>query len=89
VKLPGISQAQKEKEDHSTPRDKTIFAPFVRRAELSDDADSESDEEEDLQDEIVLGRHQVVLDRMKSTLSSILEARKKTQERRKSRDKAK
>jgi hypothetical protein len=89
VKLPGVSQAQKEKEVDSIPKDKTIFAPFVRRAELSDDADSESDEEEDLQDEIVLRRHQVVLDRMKAKLSSILETRKKTQERRKSRDKAK
>jgi hypothetical protein len=88
VQLPGTSQAQKENE--TAPRKGTIFAPFVRQVELPPaDSDSESDEEEDLRDESVLARHQAVLDTMKANLTAILEARKKTQERRKSRDKAK
>jgi hypothetical protein len=90
VQLPGTSQAQKENETDTAPRKGTIFAPFVRQVELPPtDSDSESDEEEDLRDGSVLARHQAVLDAMKANLSAILEARKKTQERRKSRDKAK
>jgi hypothetical protein len=90
VTLPGMSLAQKEKEapETATPRDKTIFAPFVRKIELSDDtSSSESDEEEDLRDDEILLRHQIVLDRMKSHLSEFLEVRKNSQDRRKSRNK--
>ena len=91
VQLPGMSQTQKEKDAAAVPKSKTIFAPFVRKVELStDDSGSDSDdEEEDLRDESVLSRHQVVLDTMKAKLSAIFEARKKSQERRKSRDKVK
>ena len=46
-------------------------------------SEEESDEEEDLSDESVLARHQIVLDRMKEKLSAILEARKKQQDRKK------
>lgn len=69
------------------PRDKTIFAPFVRRTELTPiDSDSESDTEEDLSDKKVLMRHQEVLDDMKQKLSLFFEARKKTAERKKKKD---
>mmetsp|Transcript_101984 Transcript_101984/g.152789 ORF Transcript_101984/g.152789 Transcript_101984/m.152789 type:complete len:423 (-) Transcript_101984:125-1393(-) len=89
VKLPGNAAAQKEKEARAALRQKTIFAPFVRKVDVAfDDNDSESDDDEDLSDETVLGRHQVVLDEMKEKLSAVFEARKKTQDRRKSRDKA-
>ena len=88
--MTATSKKTKEHDSHHnppTPRDKTIFAPFVRKTELSwtDSDDSESDTEEDLRDDIVLSRHQVVLDDMKKKLSVFLEARKKTHQRRKSR----
>jgi hypothetical protein len=85
VNLPGESKAQKEKEETaSAPETKQIFAPFVRTVESSPVAsEEESDEEEDLSDDTVLGRHQIVLDRMKEKLSAILEARKKQQDRKK------
>lgn len=91
VQLPGMSQAKKESEAEAAPRKGTIFAPFVRKVELSShNSESDSDEEEDLSDESVLARHKVVLDEMKEKLTAMLEARKKTQEeRRKSRDKVK
>jgi hypothetical protein len=72
----------------ATPKAKTIFAPFVRKVgidEVQVDSDNESDEEEDLQEASILGRHQIVLDRMKEHLSSFLEARQRSQEKRKSR----
>jgi len=92
VQLPAMTQAMKEKElakhGSSITRGKTIFAPFVRRVELPSEAtDDESGAEEDLRDEEVLKRHQVVLDAMKEKLNHFLAARKKTQERRKSRSK--
>ena len=84
VELPGSAATQKEKEAKTALRQKTIFAPFVRQVELTfNDVDSESDDEEDLRDETVLGRHQLVLDRMKEKLAVVFESRKKTQERRK------
>ena len=85
------SASKKKKKGHDahhnppTPIGKTIFAPFVRKTELSStDSESESDTEEDLRDDIVLSRHQVVLDEMRKKLTALLEARKKSQERRKS-----
>ena len=85
VNLPGESKAQKEKEETaSMPEIKQIFAPFVRTVESSPVAsEEESDEEEDLSDDTVLARHQIVLDRMKEKLSAILESRKKQQDRKK------
>jgi hypothetical protein len=78
----------KQPEVPVTPRGRTIFAPYVREVDFEDvDAisEDESDEEEDLRDEMVLGRHQVVLDRMKEHLSTFLAARQTTQEKKKSR----
>ena len=90
VTLPGTAQVQKEKElsdgSSNAVRAKTIFAPYVRMVDSSPAlSDDESSEDEDLSEEAVLSRHQVVLDRMKEKLSAILEARKKQQERRKTR----
>lgn len=78
----------KQSDVPATPKARTIFAPFVRQVGIDEvhvDSDGESDEEEDLRDDSILGRHQVVLDRMKEHLSSFLEARQKSQEKRKSR----
>lgn len=63
-----------------------IYAPFCRAAptDLSDD-DDESDTEEDLSEETVLGRHQLVLDDMKAKLTAYLEARKQSSSARKGR----
>jgi hypothetical protein len=85
VNLPGESKAQKEKEETAcTPETRQIFAPFVRTVESFPVAsEEESDEEEDLSDNAVLARHQIVLDGMKEKLSAILESRKKQQDRKK------
>jgi hypothetical protein len=90
VQLPGAAKEKKDLEtQRSLAKDRTIFAPIVRKLEsipvINDD---ESDAEEDLTDETVLARHQVVLDRMKATLSLALESRKRQQERRRNRDKS-
>ncbi len=84
VALPGTP---KQADLPITPRGRTIFAPFVREVAFEEvQVNSyESDSDEDLKDESVLGRHQVVLDRMKDHLSTFLEARQKTQEKRRSR----
>eukprot|EP00934_Nitzschia_sp_Nitz4_P000090 Nitzschia sp. Nitz4//scaffold80_size88189//35047//40827//NITZ4_005086-RA/size88189-processed-gene-0.72-mRNA-1//-1//CDS//3329558627//90//frame0 len=87
VNLPG-SSSKTATETLAPSREKIIVAPFVKEVKL-DDLDSrtdyESDTEEDLSDAAVLGRHQIVLDRMKEHLNIVLEARKKSQEKRKSR----
>jgi hypothetical protein len=78
---------KKKEEQPATPRDRTIFAPFVRRTESPlGDSDSESDTEEDLSDKTVLSRHQEVLDEMKEKLSVFFEVRKHTAERKKKKD---
>ena len=71
----------------SDNKDRTIYAPFVRKVDDIPVYDSdESDTEEDLSDEAVLTRHRVVLDRMKERLAVVLETRKRAaQDRRKSR----
>lgn len=86
VQLPGAVKDQKEKDVSLTPKDRTIFAPYVRKlGSLPMANQEESDEDEDLKDETILSRHQVVLDRMKAKLLSDLESRKRNQDRRKSR----
>jgi hypothetical protein len=83
VKLP--VKKKKTQEHATTPKDRTIFAPYVRQIEVpADVSDRESDTEEDLRDEKVLSRHQEVLDKMKEKLSMFLKARKQSQERKKS-----
>jgi len=63
---------------------KNIFAPYCRKIDSDPVYEDESDTEEDLSDETVLARHQVVLDEMKAKLSAFLEARNRVQNRRKS-----
>lgn len=85
VALPGTP---KQVDVSIAARGRTIFAPFVRKVafdEVQGKSDDESDEGEDLREESVLERHQIVLDRMKEHLSTFLEARQKTQEKRKNR----
>ena len=65
-----------------------IISPFCRQLTSSPvGSDDESDTEEDLSDEAVLARHQVVLDEMKEKLTAFMESRKRQQERKKSRQK--
>jgi len=90
VELPSAIKEQKEKESKMSVKERTIFAPIVSWPHVIPVAnEDESDEEEDLSDETILGRHRVVLDRMKARLSSVMENRKRNQQdRRKSRDKS-
>lgn len=86
VQLPGSLKDQSEKEATLTSKERMIFAPYVRKLEsLPTVNQAESDDDEDLTDETVLSRHQLVLDRMKAKLSAVLETRKRGQDRRKSR----
>lgn len=82
---PSVSQHAAAKAPRSAqPRPKTIIAPYFRKIEKEPEpSEDESDTEEDLSDETVLARHQVVLDGMKEKLKAFMEARKKIQERRK------
>jgi hypothetical protein len=71
VELPDAMKEQEEKEAKMLSKDLTIFAPIVRRPDLVPIVnEDESDTDEDLSDGAVLGRHRVVLDRMKARLSS-------------------
>lgn len=91
VELPRKSPPSKatEKADSDAPTNKTIFAPYCRRAEDVVKRDAESDTEEDLSEEKYLAGHQIVLDRMKAKVAAFLEARKKQQERRKNKNNSK
>lgn len=65
---------------HSAPKTSgTIIAPFCRRIDdlnLATDSDDESDEEdEDLSNEAIISRHQIVLDEMKKKLDKFMDAR--------------
>lgn len=73
----------KSEGDTSGAANRTIFAPYCRKFDKVTTEDDESDTEEDLSEEAILARHEVVLDNMKTKLSAFLEARKKQQERRK------
>ena len=90
VELPNAIKEQKEKESKMSAKERTIFAPIVSWPDVVPIVDEdESDEEEDLSDELILGRHRVVLDRMKERLSAFMEIKKRNQQdRRKSRDKS-
>ena len=93
VQLPDAIKEQKEKEAKLSAKERTIFAPVVRKLDsipvIDDDEEESDDEVEDLTDETILARHRVVLDRMKARLTFVLENNKKrNQDRRKSRDKS-
>ena len=85
VKLPGSgNSAVSPRVAAPAPSLKTIISPFCREIQESPvPSDDESDTEEDLTDEAVLGRHQIVLDEMKEKLTAFMEQRKKIVERRK------
>ena len=91
VQLPDAIMEQKEREVKLSAKERTIFAPIVRKLDsipVVEKYDEESDdEEEDVTDENILSRHRAVLDRMKARLSFVLENKKRNQDRRKSRDK--
>jgi hypothetical protein len=58
------------------PQGKTIFAPFCNRIDDSQIAGGESEaEDEDLSDEAILARHDVVLAQMKERLDKFMEGR--------------
>jgi hypothetical protein len=78
------SRQQAEKSENERVQARTIFAPYCRKIEKELVDEEESDSEEDLSEEAVLSRHQDVLDTMKAKLAAVMEARKKQQERRKS-----
>jgi len=93
------AEKHKEHTSESGNSGGTIFAPFRRRLEASDlrnllavksssnadsDDESESSTEEDLSEETILARHEVVLGEMKAHLTAFLDARKQYQERRRS-----
>lgn len=90
VELPSAIKEQKDKEAKMSIKERTIFAPIVSWPHLIPVVnEDESDEEEDLSDETILGRHRMVLDRMKARLSFVMENKKRNQhDRRKSRDKS-
>ena len=87
VQLPGTLKEKKDLEAKKlSAKDRTIFAPIVKNSSSVPVLDGEeSSEEEDLSDEAVLARHQVVLNEMKVKLMAIQESRKKNMDRRKSR----
>jgi len=92
VELPRKSpSARSSRHEASTASaaDGTIIAPFCQRLDHEFPSEDDSDSDEDLSEETVLARHQVVLDDMKEKLSAFLEARKRQQERRKNRYKGK
>jgi hypothetical protein len=83
----------KEKQEHETKKlsmkERTIFAPVVRKVNSIPIVNiDDSSDDEDLSNDAVLARHQIVLDEMKVKLTAVQESRKKAQDRRKSRDKA-
>lgn len=88
VQLSGSTKDKEKKENTLSANERTIFAPYVRKVDsIPAPADEEeSDEEEDLSDETILSRHQVVLDHMKERLAVVLESRKRAaQEKKESR----
>eukprot|EP00429_Kryptoperidinium_foliaceum_P008926 CAMPEP_0176010860 /NCGR_PEP_ID=MMETSP0120_2-20121206/4989_1 /TAXON_ID=160619 /ORGANISM="Kryptoperidinium foliaceum, Strain CCMP 1326" /LENGTH=1711 /DNA_ID=CAMNT_0017343711 /DNA_START=100 /DNA_END=5235 /DNA_ORIENTATION=- len=85
VNLPGTPR---QLDTPATPRSRTIFAPSIRQVKFEDlgtNSDNDSDGEEDLSEEMVLTRHQVVLDKMKEHLSAFFDARKKSQQEKRNR----
>mmetsp|Transcript_10579 Transcript_10579/g.25475 ORF Transcript_10579/g.25475 Transcript_10579/m.25475 type:complete len:1939 (+) Transcript_10579:136-5952(+) len=73
VELPNAIKEQKDQEAKMSVAERMIFAPVVSWPHSVPVVDEdESDEEEDLSDDVILGRHRVVLDGMKARLSSAI-----------------
>ncbi|KAG7353348.1 photolyase [Nitzschia inconspicua] len=92
VQLQGTLREKQEVENKKiSVKERTIFAPVVRKLSspptLTVSVDESSDDE-DISDGAVLARHQVVLNDMKEKLTAFQTSRKKAQDRRKSRDKS-
>ncbi|KAG7367399.1 hypothetical protein IV203_030070 [Nitzschia inconspicua] len=92
VQLQGTLREKQEVENKKVSvKERTIFAPVVRKLSspptLTVSVDESSDDE-DISDEAVLARHQFVLNDMKEKLIAFQTSRKKAQDRRKSRDKS-
>lgn len=87
VQLPSTLKEKQELEaKRLSTKDRTIFAPVVRKLSSVPIVNTDdSSDEEDLSNDAVLARHQVVLNEMKLKLTAIQESRKKAQTR-KSRD---
>lgn len=90
IQLSGTIREKQESETKKlSAKDRTIFAPVVRKVDFQPPSSSDdSSDEEDLSDQAVLARHQVVLNEMKEKLTAIQQSRKKVQDRKKSRDKS-
>ena len=83
-------EKHKESEESPTRKKGPIIAPFCREFDDSQLSTEDSDEgmdteEEDLSDEVVLARHQAVLDDMKQTLEHAMKMRQQLQDKHKSR----
>jgi len=96
----GHGGTDKKSGDGQQASAKNIIAPYCRKfdpdaflAEIEEEAggsgESSGSEEEDLREDSILSRHQVVLDEMKAKLTLFLEARKRQQDRRKTSMKSK
>ena len=87
VQLPGTLKEKKDLEAKKlSPKDRTIVAPVVKNlSSVPFIGREESSDEEDISDEAVLARHQVVLNEMKVKLTAIQESRRKSMDRRKNR----
>ena len=69
------------------PADGKIFAPFCRKISSLESDPDESDTEEDTSDSAIAAKHEKVLAEMKLKISAYMEARRRQQERRRSRKK--
>jgi hypothetical protein len=90
VQLPGTLKEKQEFETKKlSVKDRTIFAPIVRKHDsIPFDSIDDSSDDEDLSEDAILARHQVVLNEMKEKLTAVKDSRKKAQDRKKSRDNA-
>jgi len=88
VELPKKAPSRASSSHHESapmPADGKIFAPFCRKVGPLADNPDDSDNDEDTSEELVVREHQKVLDEMKQKLSAYMDARRRQQERRRSR----
>jgi hypothetical protein len=74
-----VEVPKKVRDDPALPA-RAILAPCYRQVDLIELQDGESDTEEDLDDEIVLAKHEVVLERMKQKIDDYLSKQKEQQQ---------
>ena len=84
VQSTSLSNEEKKKNSSSKTNASNIFAPVFRELDSFPEvsgsgwSDSDDSDEEDISEEAVLSRHQVVLDSMKKKLDTALEAKQKS-----------